>query len=84
MRWRTVSSLPAAAPFVSSSAGTLGGGGGGGDPRRTSITHLPRITGDVRSATDVSTRMLPCPRMPRRDAGSPTRRNSLPVTLSMP
>ena len=46
-------------PLVSSSAGTFGGGGGGGDPSSTSITHLPRITGEVRSAIEVSVRTLP-------------------------
>ena len=44
-------------------------------------THLPRCTGEVRSATDVSIRMLPCVRMPRRVSGNATRRNSGPVTL---
>ena len=60
MRSRTESMLPPSVPFTeSSSGGTFGGGGGGGVPSRTSITHLPRCTGDVRSATDVSVRMLP-------------------------
>ena len=35
-------------------------------PSSTSIIHLPRSTGDVRSATDVSIRMLPWPSRPRR------------------
>ena len=35
-------------------------------PSSTCITHLPRCTGDVRSATEVSSRTLPWPRMPRR------------------
>ena len=43
-----------------------GAGGGGGEASSTSISHLPRCTGDVRSATDVSVRMLPWPRRPRR------------------
>ncbi len=80
-----MSTLPPSVDFTESSrAGTLGGGGGGGEPIITSITHFPRITGEVRSATDVSTRTLPCVRMPRRSGGSVTRRNAVPVTLGMP
>ena len=45
--------------------GTFGGGGGGGMPRRLSSTHLPRSTGEVRFAYDVTVRMLPCPSSPR-------------------
>ena len=41
------------------SGGTFGGGGGGGDPSSTSMIHLPRKTGDVRSAIDVSNNTLP-------------------------
>jgi hypothetical protein len=44
---------------LSLSAGTLGGGGGGGVPRMFSRIHLPRSTGDVRSACDGTARMLP-------------------------
>ena len=77
MRSRTESSWPPLAPPVSSSAGTLGGGAGGGDPSSTSITHLPRCTGEVRSATEVSSSTLPWPRMPRRSSGTGTRRNSV-------
>ena len=33
----------------------MGGGGGGGVPSSTSITHLPRSTGEVRLASDVCT-----------------------------
>ena len=85
MRSRIDSILPPPVAFTeSSSAGTLGGGGGGGDPSSTSITHLPRYTGEVRSETDVSARMLPCPSIPRRSGGSDTRRNALPVMLGMP
>ena len=84
MRSRVDSSLPPAVALVASSAGTFGGGGGGGDPSSTSMIHLPRITGEVRSATDVSTRMLPCPSTPRRYSGSVTRRNSGPLTFAMP
>ena len=52
-------------PFsLSSSAGTSGGGGGGGVPSMFSRIHLPRTTGDVRSACDVSARMLPWPEQP--------------------
>ena len=43
----------------SSSGGTFGGGSGGGTPSRFSSTHLPRDTGDVRFATDVTSRKLP-------------------------
>ena len=84
MRSRTVRTRPLVAAPVSSSAGTLGGGGGGGDPSSTSITHLPRITGEVRSATEVCTSTLPWPRMPRRVSGTVTRWNSVPVTLGRP
>ena len=67
MRWRVDSILPPSFAFTeSSSAGTFGGGGGGGVPSSTSITHLPRSTGEVRSATEVSVRMLPWPSRPRR------------------
>ena len=48
------------------SGGTFGGGAGGGVPSRFSRTHLPRSTGDVRSAYDVTIRMLPLPSRPRR------------------
>ena len=75
MRSRTDRNAPVGRPLVSSSAGTLGGGGGGGEPSSTCITHLPRCTGDVRSATDVSSSMLPCASRPRRGSGSVTRRN---------
>ena len=70
IRSRTDSTLPSFEPPVSSSAGTLGGGGGGGEPSITCITHLPRCTGEVRSATEVIIRMLPWVRMPRRVGGS--------------
>ena len=78
MRSRTDSSLRALRGLAdSSSAGTFGGGGGGGVPSSTSITHLPRSTGEVRSATDVIVRMLPCPSRPRRfGSASVTRRNA--------
>ena len=38
---------------------TPGGGVGTGAPIRSSTIHAPRITGEVRSATDVTVRMLP-------------------------
>ena len=44
---------------LSLSAGTFGSGGGGGMPSRLSRTHLPRSTGDVRVAYEVTVRMLP-------------------------
>ena len=69
IRSRTVSMRVAPAALVSSSAGTFGGGGGGGEPIITSITHLPRMTGEVRSATDVSRSTLPLPSRPRRSSG---------------
>ena len=45
---------------------TPGGGCGGGVPSRFSSTHLPRDTGEVRVATDVTVSMLPWPSRPRR------------------
>ena len=84
MRSRVLRFLPPITALVSSSSGTFGGGGGGGDPISTSRIHLPRCTGDVRSAYDVSVRMLPWPNRPRRYSGSDTRLNSGPVTFAMP
>ena len=57
------------------SAGMLGGGGGGAADSRFSRTHLPRTTGDVRVAYEVSVRMLPWPSRPPRGlpAGNVTR-----------
>ena len=49
-----------------SSGGTFGGGGGGGVPSRFSSIHLPRTTGEVRLAYDVTVRMLPWPSSPPR------------------
>ena len=40
-------------------AGTSGGGAGGGAPSMFSSSHLPRTTGDVRVAYEVTVRMLP-------------------------
>ena len=67
-RSRVVRILPFLASAVSSSAGTEPsiGGGGGGVPISTSITHLPRSTGDVRFAYEVCTSTLPWPSTPRR------------------
>src|SRR5262245_47405735 len=76
IRSRTVRDLPPLVADVSSSFGTTGGGGGGGVPNRTTITHLPRCTGDVRSATEVSVRIAPLPNSPRRlSSVNSTRRN---------
>ncbi len=62
----TDSSRPSFASPVASRSGTSAGGGGGGLPSSTSITHLPRSTGDVRLPCEVSVRTLPCPSRPRR------------------
>ena len=63
----------------------LGGGGGGGAPRRTSMTHLPRSTGEVRPAWEVMVSTLACPRMPlRRSSVYWTLRRCDPVTPSTP
>ncbi len=40
------------------SVGTSGGGGGGGAPSTFSMIHLPRSTGEVRCAYDVTVRTL--------------------------
>ena len=45
----------------SSSGGTSGGGVGAGLPSRFSRIHLPRMTGDVRLAFDVTSSRLPWP-----------------------
>ena len=55
---------PARRLLVLFSGGTLAGGGGGGAPRRLSRTHLPRSTGEVRVACEVTVRMLPWPSRP--------------------
>ncbi len=68
-----------AASEFSFSGGTLGGGRGGGLPSRFSRIHLPRCTGEVRLALDVTSSMLPCPSRPRRASlGTGTRRKSGP------
>jgi hypothetical protein len=85
IRSRVVSSRPSFAAAAASRSGTSGGGGGGGVPSSTSITHLPRSTGEVRLASDVCTSIEPWPRMPRRESsGYVTRRNSGPTTPLMP
>ena len=56
IRLRTVR-LPST--VLSLSAGTSGSGGGGGTPIRLSSTHLPRTTGEVLVAYEVTVRMLP-------------------------
>ncbi len=85
MRSRTESVRPPAVSFVWSRPGTFGGGAGGGEPSSTSMIHLPRSTGDVRSAIEVSASTLPWPRMPRRFGSvSATLRKLLPVTFGMP
>ena len=55
-------------------------------PSRLSRIHLPRTTGDVRFAADVSVNTLPCPSRPRRglSAGIVTRRIRGPRMPSMP
>ena len=75
IRWRSDVTFTCAASF-SRFVSTPGGGFGGGAPSTFSSTHLPRVTGDVRFAADVTVRMLPCPSRPaprdrlsaRRDA----------------
>ena len=85
IRSRVVSRRPAAVAGLASKAGTFGGGGGGGVPMSTSMTHLPRSTGDVRPAMEVSCSTLPWPRTPHRlSFGYSTRRNSSPETPSIP
>ncbi len=78
MRSRMVSTLPARTA-LSLSGGTLFGIGGGGAFSRLSSTHLPRTTGDVRSACDVIIRIAPFPSRPfRASSASVTRRKWLP------
>src|SRR6185312_5184874 len=71
--------------LLSSRVGTFGGGGGGGVSRKVLSTYLPRNTGEVRVATDVIERMLPCPSRPRRfGSGIFTFRNRGPYTPGIP
>ena len=77
MRSRTLFGL--AAPASSSNGGTTSGGGGGGVPSTFSSTHLPRSTGEVRWACEVTSRMAPLPSSPRRVSSvSVMRRKWLP------
>ena len=64
--------------LVSGSGGTLGGGGGGGAPRMLSSRYLPRSTGEVRVAYDVTVRILPWPSNPARRGSVCTRRKCGP------
>ena len=68
------------------SGGTFCGGGGGGVPTMFSRIHLPRSTGEVRLAYDVTVSTLPWPRIPPRTLSSPsaTRLKRLPYTLGIP
>ena len=69
----------------SMSGGTSAGGFGGATPSSTSITYLPRTTGEVRVASDVSVSTLPCPSRPMRFGSvTGTRRKVLPTTFGMP
>ena len=63
---RRASRAAVRARLFSFSGGTLAGGDGGGVPSRFSRIHLPRRTGEVRLAFEVTVRMLPCPSSPRR------------------
>ena len=65
--------------LLSSSVGTFGSGGGGGVLRKVDRMYLPRNTGDVLVATDVSDSTLPWPSRPRRFGSvNFTSRNLLP------
>src|SRR5262245_34682917 len=82
---RTVFGAVAAPLLLSSSVGTFGGGGGGGVFRNVLRMYFPRSTGEVRVATDVSARMLPCPSSPRRFGSlSFTCRKRDPYTPAIP
>src|SRR3954466_15191175 len=65
---------------------TPGGGGEGGIPNTFSRIQAPRITGDVRFATEVTVRTAPLPSRPRRGLpfGRVTLRKWSPTTPSMP
>src|SRR5437867_7698294 len=71
---------------LSLNAGTFGNGGGGGVPMILSRIHLPRITGEVRVAYDVTVRMLPWRSNPPRwlSLSRETRRKRLPYTFGIP
>ena len=73
--------LPVLSAVRSTNAGTSGGGSGGLTPRNVCRNHLPRVTGEVRAAFDVTVISAPLPSRPRRtssDAGSVTRRKCGP------
>ena len=83
MRSRMVGSL--ALPVLSCTGGLIGGttagGSGGLTPRKVSRNRLPRVTGEVLVACDVTLIKAPLPSSPRRmsrSAPSVTRRNRLP------
>ena len=63
---RARSEVVCGAAFFSLSGGTFGGGSGAGESSIFSKTHLPRATGDVRLATEVTSRKLDWPSRPRR------------------
>jgi hypothetical protein len=76
IRPRTVLGTPGTS---SGNGGTTAGAGGGGVPSRLSRIHLPRTTGDVRSACDVNVSTPPLPNRPRRaSCFNETRRKSGP------
>ena len=58
--------LPVASTGLSLIAGTFGGGSGGLTPRKVCRNHLPRATGEVRAAFDVTVSSAPLPSRPRR------------------
>jgi hypothetical protein len=86
-RWRSNCSrtvFGAPCLLLSSSVGTFGTGGGGGVLKNVVRTYLPRKTGEVRVATDVSDSTLPWPRRPNRFASvSFTWRKREPYTFGM-
>ena len=75
--------LPVVSPtaFSLRLVSTPGGGCGGSTPRNVVWNHLPRATGDVCAAFDVTVSSAPLPSRPRRmssSGGSVTRRNCGP------
>ena len=81
--WRIDGSfaLPVESFSCGGSGGTFGGGSGGLIPRMFVMTHLPRVTGEVRSGLAVVVRMAALPRRPLRTSisgPSVMRRNWLP------
>src|ERR1700724_2374391 len=51
--------FPVASAGLSWMAGTSGGGCGGSTPRNVCRNHLPRVTGDVRAAAEVTVSNVP-------------------------